>query len=113
MMTWALHKAGFRTTEASSADEGMRRLRTVTPDVVLLDVVMPEMTGWTLLGNIKKDAALQSIPVIVVSILEDRDHSLALGAVDHLLKPVEADRLVAAVRSARLGNTRPMEAVES
>ena len=65
--------------------------------VILLDIIMPEMDGWEVLAKLKADPALASIPVIVCTVLEDRENSLALGADEFLLKPIQYERLRAAL----------------
>ena len=107
LMTRMLHKGGFRPVIASSAEAGLQLLREMTPDAVVLDVLLPDATGWSLLEEIKADPLLQRIPVVVLSVLENRGLSLALGAVDHIIKPVSADRLLTLLRSATAGFPRP------
>ena len=102
----ALEKAGFLVVRAESATEGLRLARQLRPEVVIVDVLMPGMTGWEVLSAIKSDEATRHIPVVVVSIVDERRQSLAIGAIDHLLKPVVPDQLVEVVRSAMgLGET--------
>ena len=99
LTTRTLEKAGFRTVESSSAREGLRLARTARPDVVVLDVFLPDTTGWALIGTMKNDPAPMDIPVIVLSIVDDPGPSLQIGAVAHLVKPVLAGHLVATVNS--------------
>jgi CheY-like chemotaxis protein len=83
--------------EAVSADQGLRLMRSDRPDVVLLDVILPGQSGWSLLETMKRSPELASFPVVVVSVHDDRQHSLSLGAVEHVCKPFLAADLMTAV----------------
>jgi signal transduction histidine kinase/ActR/RegA family two-component response regulator len=121
LMSRTLDRAGFTAVTASSAEEGLDIARAVPPAAIVSDVMLPGMTGWNLLEAMKAEKALQHIPVVVLSVNEDRRHSLALGAVEHLTKPVVADLLVTLLRSAttaaaddlRAGLPDPMQRVAS
>ena len=93
-----LSPAGFTVYSARGGDEGLRMVRDMLPDVVILDVVMPEMDGWSVLTSIKKDESLQDTPVIMLTFQEARATGLALGAADYLVKPVEPARVVRLAR---------------
>jgi len=67
--------------------------------VILLDVMMPQVDGWTVLGRLKADAELASIPVVIVSLLDERPLGLSLGAAEFLNKPLDRAQLVATVRA--------------
>ena len=71
--------------------------RTVRPDAITLDVMMPKPDGWDVLTALKADADLYDIPVIIVTMAPDRGIGLSLGAVDVLTKPVDRARLTALV----------------
>ena len=90
-----LRDEGFRPALASNADEGLRMARTEPPMAVVLDVLMPERDGWSVLREMKADPVLSTTPVILVTQVTDREMGLAFGAVDHLTKPVAQDRLIA------------------
>jgi CheY-like chemotaxis protein len=85
---------GFRVISASSGDEGLRLARSCHPDVITLDVLMPGLDGWAVLTSLKADTDLADIPVLVLTILDDRDIGFALGATDYLTKPIDRDRLL-------------------
>ena len=87
--------AGYEVLKAPDATTGLTLARTRRPDAVLLDVIMPERDGWSVLKEMKEDPVLCEIPVIMVSILSDREMGLAFGAVEHLSKPVAPERLIA------------------
>ena len=85
---------GYRVVHAAGGREGMRLAREVRPDAITLDIIMPEFDGWAVLREIKADPDLRGIPVVLVSVLGDREMGYALGAADYLTKPVDAEALV-------------------
>jgi GAF domain-containing protein/CheY-like chemotaxis protein len=95
LMARFLAKEGFRVVTAAGGEEGLRLAREVAPDVITLDVLMPGMDGWSVLGALKADAALADIPVVMLTMLDDRNLGYALGAADYLTKPIDRERLVA------------------
>jgi signal transduction histidine kinase/CheY-like chemotaxis protein len=89
-----LGKAGYRVEEAEDGRTGLSRARAAAPDVITLDVMMPEMDGWAVLTALKADPGLAEIPVIMVTILDEQRMGFALGAFDYLTKPIERSRLL-------------------
>jgi signal transduction histidine kinase/DNA-binding response OmpR family regulator len=113
LITRGLEKEGFRVTVAPSGEEALRIARERKPDVISLDVVMPGMDGWTVLRTLKADPITAAIPVVMVSMLDDRDIGHALGAADYLTKPFDRQKLVTALRRYRRdGTQRPVLVVE-
>jgi adenylate cyclase len=100
LMRRTLDRAGFGTITAGSAEEGLELARMRAPAAIISDVLLPGMTGWNLLQAVKAEAALCEMPVVVLSVIENRRQSLALGAVEHLTKPVVTDLLVTLLRAA-------------
>jgi CheY-like chemotaxis protein len=94
-----LAKEGFNVRQAADGRNGLELARAVRPDAIILDVMMPGMDGWGVLSELKSDPNLQSVPVIMATLLDDKEIGYALGAQEYLTKPVERDRLVAIVRS--------------
>ncbi|HYA04488.1 MAG TPA: response regulator [Xanthobacteraceae bacterium] len=92
-----LRSAGYRLVHAASGDEALSLARTVNPDAITLDVMMPKPDGWEVLSALKADADLRDIPVVIVTVLSDRGIGLSLGAVDVLTKPVDRGRLAALI----------------
>lgn len=90
-----LTKEGFWVAVATNGPDGLRMARTLKPDAITLDVLMPGMSGWEVLERLKADPVLVTIPVILVSVLEDLEKGLALGARGLLRKPVERGALLA------------------
>jgi GAF domain-containing protein/CheY-like chemotaxis protein len=95
LMSRFLGKEGFRVVAAAGGEEGLRLARELQPDVITLDVLMPGMDGWSVLAALKADATLADIPVVMLTMLDDRNLGYALGAADYLTKPIDRERLVA------------------
>jgi CheY-like chemotaxis protein len=113
LITRGLEKEGFRLIAAATGDEALRLAREKKPDVISLDVLMPGMDGWTVLRSLKADPLTAAIPVVMVSMLDDRDIGHALGASDYLTKPFDRQKLVTALRRYRRdGSQRPVLVVE-
>ncbi len=85
---------GYTVRIAHDGQSGLDIAREIQPDVILLDVIMPERDGWSVLRELKEDAMLCETPVILVSVVTDRDMGLAFGAVDHLVKPIDPTQLL-------------------
>jgi signal transduction histidine kinase/DNA-binding response OmpR family regulator len=99
LLTNNLKGTGYRLVQAASGEEALNLARTLRPDAITLDVMMPKPDGWDVLSALKADAELRDIPVIIVTILSDRGIGLSLGAVDVLTKPVDRARLTALIHS--------------
>lgn len=95
---------GYRVVHAGGGREGLHLAREVRPDAITLDIIMPEFDGWAVLRELKADAELRSIPVVLVTILGDREMGYALGAADYLTKPVDPDALLGALGRFHAGN---------
>jgi signal transduction histidine kinase/CheY-like chemotaxis protein len=113
LISRGLQKEGFRVLAASSGEEALRLAREKRPDAISLDVLMPGMDGWTVLRALKGNPLTASIPVVMVSMLDDQDTGYALGAADYLTKPFDREKLVLALRRFRRGSSpRPVLVVE-
>jgi len=93
-MSDAIRGAGFEVIEAAGGEEGMAKMRKSRPDAIILDVIMPGQDGWSVLREIKSDQALCNIPVILATVVADREMGLAFGAADHLIKPIDPRQLI-------------------
>ena len=96
-----LVKEGFRVATATGGEEGLRLAHDLRPDAITLDVMMPGLDGWAVLAALKGDSATASIPVVMLTMLDDRSLGYALGAADYLTKPIDRERLVAALAPYR------------
>jgi CheY-like chemotaxis protein len=84
---------GFRVLEAATGEAGLALARQHPPDAITLDVLMPGMDGWAVLTALKADPVLAAVPVIMLTMLDDRNLGFALGASDFMTKPIDRERL--------------------
>ena len=94
----------YEVVEATSSEQALHLARTVRPRVITLDVMMPSQDGWEILQTIKHDPITENIPVIICSVLRERELALSLGAADCLAKPVTGPQLVSALHRCRLAS---------
>lgn len=97
-----LAAAGFDVMPARSGAEALARIRARTPDLILLDLLMPEMDGFAVLAQLRADSQLAALPVIVLTSLQDREllvRAFNAGAVDYLTKPFVVEELLARART--------------
>jgi signal transduction histidine kinase/CheY-like chemotaxis protein len=99
LLSATLAKEGYRILHARDGAEALEILRKTPPDVVTLDVMMPKVDGWSVLGVMKSDPDLNHIPVIMITIVDDRNLGYTLGASEFMTKPIDRARLLALVRS--------------
>jgi adenylate cyclase len=92
-----LADAGYRVLGASNGADGLRLARELQPSAITLDIVMPETDGWQVLHGLKADPATRDIPVLLLSVVDQKDLGYRLGAADYLMKPFERDDLIAAL----------------
>ncbi len=108
-----LTREGFRVEEAVDGENGLRLAREHRPDVITLDVLMPGLDGWSVLGLLKEDPDLADIPVVMLTIADEEQLGYSLGASEYLTKPIARDRLVAVLRKhGRRGLARQVLVVE-
>ena len=92
-----LEGAGYAVAATASGRQALAWLTRMRPDAMILDIMLPDLDGWEILQRLKADPATRSVPVMVVSIVDDRQLGLALGAVDYLVKPVSRELLLEAL----------------
>ena len=110
-----LAREGFRCRTAASGPEALARVRSAAPDLVVLDLMLPEMNGLEVCRRLRSDAATAAIPIIILTAKTDevdRIVGLEMGADDYVAKPFSPKELVARVRAV-LRRTRPGEAAQS
>jgi Amt family ammonium transporter len=93
MMQHYLTAQNYQVAIATSGDEGLKLARELQPAVITLDVMMPQRDGWSILAELKSDPQINHIPVIMLTMMNDRGAGFALGASDYLLKPVHPNQL--------------------
>jgi GAF domain-containing protein/CheY-like chemotaxis protein len=101
LMQRFLSKQGFRVLTASNGEDGLRLARSQRPDAITLDVMMPGMDGWTVLSKLMADRELADVPVIMLTIVDDKQMGYALGASEYLTKPIDRERLIAVLTKYR------------
>lgn len=101
----ALGSAGYLPIRARHGDEAIRLAKDSRPAAVTLDLVLPGLDGWEVLKRLKSDDATRQLPVLIISMVDDRGRGLALGAADYFVKPVDRVRLLDCLReiTARRG----------
>jgi signal transduction histidine kinase len=92
-----LEGAGHRVVVAGDGAEGLELARRLRPRAIVLDILLPSVDGWELLGRLKADPATEDCPVIVVTMLDERGKGLALGAAEYLVKPVSREQMLEAL----------------
>jgi len=98
-----LSKLGFVVEEASDGLDALERMESFVPDLVLLDNIMPRMSGWDLTKRLKKDERYRDIPVIMFSAMDDVKDKVAgfeLGVDDYITKPFNFSEVLARIRAA-------------
>ena len=102
-----LEAEGYETVLALSGEEGLEKVRANRPDLITLDVLMPEIDGFEVLLALKIDKALKSIPVMMISVVNEirKKRGLKMGAADYLLKPIDFDNLLDRMRRLEIGES--------
>jgi len=107
-----LSREGYRVACAAGGEEGLRLAHQLRLKAITLDVAMPHMDGWTVLSALKTDKETADIPVIMLTIVEEKNLGYALGATDYLLKPLDKERLLVVLKNCNSNTTRPVLVVE-
>ena len=97
LMKRQLERDGFGVIIADDGATGIETAIKVQPDAIVLDILMPGMDGWSVLRSLKANEETSTIPVIMASILDEKNRGYSLGAADYLSKPVERDRLISSI----------------
>jgi CheY-like chemotaxis protein len=98
LMLRYLSREGFQVLIATGGKEGLRVAKESKPDVITLDVLMADMDGWSVLSALKADPDTADIPVVVLTMFDDKEMGFALGASDYMTKPVNRERLLGVLR---------------
>jgi CheY-like chemotaxis protein/signal transduction histidine kinase/CHASE3 domain sensor protein len=105
------HELDFDCVVASTADEALRLARDLQPSGILLDIVLPDASGLSVLERLKRDSATRHVPIHVVSASENAQTALELGAVGYAVKPVARGELVGAIRKLQERHAREVRRV--
>ncbi len=98
LMRRDLEQVGFEVVAVGDGVAGLEAARRHRPTAIVLDIHLPKLDGWTVLAELKNDPVLNTTPVIILSVEEQRARGFAFGACDYLVKPIDPERLVEAVR---------------
>src|SRR5581483_2103839 len=98
LLTRQLSLGGFRTSVIRSGNDALASARALQPAAITLDILLPDVDGWEVMSRLKADPATSDIPVIVVSVIDNPDLGMALGALDYFVKPVDGGQLVERLR---------------
>ncbi len=93
-----LEPEGFTVISARTGKEGLRLAREKHPRLIILDILMPDMDGWTVLKELKQHPAIAAIPVVLLTMTDDKETGFALGASAFINKPIEQDQLLEAIQ---------------
>ncbi len=96
-----LDKEGFHVHTAANGMEGLRLAGELKPDIITLDVMMPEMDGWTVLSKLKEDPLLSGVPVVVLSLVDGRERALKCGAAEFITKPIDWDHFIQVINKQK------------
>jgi signal transduction histidine kinase/DNA-binding response OmpR family regulator len=105
LLTRQLEHAGFNTEVARTGTDAIAKAGERKPAAITLDILLPDLDGWEVLTRLKREAATSNIPVVVVSVVDNPELGIALGALDYFVKPVPAKELIA--RLSRVKFARP------
>ena len=94
-----LERAGFATVIAADGEAALECVRATRPDLVILDLLLPRLDGWAVAERLKADRSTADIPILMLSIVADRERGLAAGAIDYMTKPFTMNDVIARVRS--------------
>jgi CheY-like chemotaxis protein len=84
---------------ADNGEDGILLAQALRPDIIILDVVLPDKDGWEVLAALKADPELMDIPAIMLTVVDERGKGLGLGATEYLIKPVDSEHMIRLVRS--------------
>jgi hypothetical protein len=112
LLARTLERGGFHPVVAETGEQGLELARAIRPAVITLDVMMKGLDGWTVLETLKGEPELAETPVVMVTMLEDRDLGYALGAAEYLTKPVDRDELIAVVERLAVEPSGPILVVD-
>jgi signal transduction histidine kinase/DNA-binding response OmpR family regulator len=108
LLRYELEPYGLQVLEAADGTQALSMARDQKPDAIILDVVMPRVDGWSTLRALKSGESTRDIPVLVHSVVDNRPFGFALGAFEHLVKPVSGTAIVDALRRAGLVRGGPV-----
>jgi signal transduction histidine kinase/DNA-binding response OmpR family regulator len=91
----------YRVEVVADGQQAIQVARADPPFAITLDISLPKLDGWSVLNALKRDPATRNVPVIIISIVDNRDFAMVLGAIDYLVKPIDHERLQSVLRGLR------------
>lgn len=104
LLRYQLEKAGYKVTTATSGQEALRVARESSPDLITMDILLPDIDGFETIRLLQADPRTRDIPVVIVSIVQDEERALQLGVDAYLTKPIDERRLLDTVASLLAGH---------
>ncbi|MEA5574872.1 PAS domain S-box protein [Anabaena sp. UHCC 0451] len=102
-----LHELNLQTTIYTRGDGAINEAIRISPMLIFLDIQLPNLSGWEVLKQLKAHSDTQSIPVIVISVVDERSQALSLGATDYLVKPISREQMSQAINKLQAPNNSP------
>lgn len=99
LLTLYLTNAGYNVIVAMDGEEAIKKAKNFRPFLITLDIMLPEKDGWDVLSELKNSPDVADIPVIIVSIVDNKELGFSLGAVEYLIKPIDRERLITTVNA--------------
>jgi diguanylate cyclase (GGDEF)-like protein len=106
LLTLHLTQSGYKVAHAFDGEEALEKAATLRPFAILLDIMLPKKDGWEVLQALKEDESTSRIPVLIHSIIDNKDLAFALGATDYLLKPLDKDALLSILQNLSITRSR-------
>jgi len=94
LITIYLNQEGYNVVQAHTGEDALRKAHRIKPDLITLDILLPDIDGWEVLHQLKEDEETKDIPVVIVSIVDNKGLGLSLGADAYLVKPINREDLV-------------------
>ena len=105
LLTQQLVSAGYRTEVARTGTEAIEKARALKPAAITLDIILPEVDGWEVITRLKSDELTSGIPIVVVSVVDNPELGMSLGAIDYFVKPVDAKLLLSRLNNFHFDRT--------
>src|SRR5262249_36997350 len=100
LVDW-LTGVGVATASAYDGESGLELIRRLHPQLIVLDIRLPRRDGWQVLADLKGDPDLAAIPVVIVTVTEERQPASALGVQEYFIKPVDRDQFLSRLREVQ------------
>lgn len=111
LFTHYLSEAGYAVAHAVDGEQAIHMARELNPHAIILDIFIPKIDGWNVLTELKSRPDTRPIPIIIVSITENRELGFSMGAIEYFVKPVKREHLIESVRQARNKAQKPLVTV--